>query len=78
MKELLGEELYKENLPYIQRVLSGEQVMFEQKLQQVDGSKHQTLVHYIPTFKENKVVSFTSGALNNRSIVVLPLRSLPV
>ncbi len=58
MKELLGEELYKENLPYIQRVLSGEQVMFEQKLQQVDGSKHQTLVHYIPNFKENKVVSF--------------------
>jgi PAS domain S-box-containing protein len=58
LRDLLGEELYKQNEPYIKKVLAGEKVSFERTLTHVDGSLRHTLASYIPNIVQNKVVSF--------------------
>jgi PAS domain S-box-containing protein len=58
MKDLLGEELYLKNLPYIKRVLSGETVTFEKTLQNKNAKPRQLLATYIPNFEGKKVTSF--------------------
>ena len=58
LRDLLGEELYKENKPFILKVLAGERVAFERLLPHRDGSLRHTLATYIPNFNENRVVSF--------------------
>lgn len=58
MKDLLGENLYKANKPFIKKVLAGEKVTFEETLLHKDGTHRNTLATYIPNFIDNKVVSF--------------------
>jgi PAS domain S-box-containing protein len=58
MKDLLGEELYQKNLPFIKRVLAGETVTFERMLPHVSGVTRSVLANYIPNLNGKKVVSF--------------------
>lgn len=58
MRELLGEELYKLNEPYIQAALWGEQQTFERAIKKADGSIGQTLARYIPDRQEGEVRGF--------------------
>ncbi|TGU71461.1 PAS domain-containing sensor histidine kinase [Geomonas terrae] len=46
--ELLGEELFKKNEPYMLRALAGEVQHFERTLTRTDGSVGHTWAHYIP------------------------------
>ncbi|MGE3609328.1 MAG: ABC transporter substrate-binding protein [Bacteriovoracaceae bacterium] len=58
LKDLLGEELYKKNLPYVQKVLQGEEQIFEREIPLPKGGSKQTLAHYIPEIKNNQVIGF--------------------
>ncbi|HET8871131.1 MAG TPA: CHASE domain-containing protein, partial [Aquabacterium sp.] len=59
VSELLGQELFKANLPFIQRVLAGESLQFERVIP-VPGSQEQrhVLIHYIPQQEGHAVVGF--------------------
>ena len=47
MQDLLGEELFRKNKPYIEAVLRGENVQFERMLTRPDGTSGYTWGHYI-------------------------------
>jgi len=57
--DLLGEELYHLNLPYIHGALNGEFQEFERIIPNADGirSRH-SLAHYIPDFRDGEVQGF--------------------
>nr|WP_320136481.1 diguanylate cyclase [uncultured Amphritea sp.] len=49
-QELVGEQLFALNEPYIRRVLAGEPQRFERTLSKADGSEGHIIGHYIPDF----------------------------
>jgi diguanylate cyclase (GGDEF)-like protein/PAS domain S-box-containing protein len=57
--ELLGEDLYRQNLPYIQAALKGEFQAFERIIPNQDASQSRhSLTHYIPDFRNGEVQGF--------------------
>lgn len=64
MRELLGEDLYNKNKPFINMALDGKVATFERTLLHKDGSVRHTLANFIPNFAENKVVSFLAVVLD--------------
>jgi PAS domain S-box-containing protein len=50
MREVLGEKAYVDVLPYVERVLRGEEVNFEKELEYADRSMRFVSVSYIPNF----------------------------
>ncbi|TGJ98921.1 PAS domain S-box protein [Leptospira langatensis] len=60
IKEVLGEELYRQNLPQIEGALRGERQVFEREVPLRDGSgvRH-VLTFYIPDIVDGKVVGFS-------------------
>ncbi|MEH1947868.1 MAG: PAS domain S-box protein [Nostoc sp.] len=61
IREILGESVYQSILPYIEAVLSGEQVTYETQLPNKDGINHYVNVTYIPQFsQEGKVAGFVA------------------
>lgn len=59
IRDLLGEQLFTLNEPYIRRVLSGEKQNFERTLFKVDGSIGYTWANYIPDINgTGEVVGF--------------------
>lgn len=48
IRDLLGDELFARNEPYIRAVLAGEEQSFERALTKADGSVGHTLANYIP------------------------------
>jgi PAS domain S-box-containing protein len=58
MKEILGAALYESNIPYIKRVLKGENLSFERDLVDTKGVVKHTLANFIPCLEKNNVVSF--------------------
>jgi PAS domain S-box-containing protein len=58
IRELVGEELYKLNLPYILKVLSGEPQYFEREIPTPSGKIKKTLASYIPNFVKGQVEGF--------------------
>jgi len=59
IREVIGEERYRLNLPYIEGALRGEPQVFERAIPSPDSSllKH-TLAHYIPDLKDGEVIGF--------------------
>ncbi|MBH8553225.1 PAS domain S-box protein [Nostocaceae cyanobacterium CENA357] len=61
VQELLGESVYQAILPYIEMVLSGEQVIFEGQVPHKNGKMHDVSTTYIPQFSEQgKVKGFVA------------------
>ncbi|MEH2046135.1 PAS domain S-box protein [Nostoc sp.] len=61
IREILGESVYQSILPYLETVLSGEQVTYETQLPDKDGTNHYVNVTYIPQFsQEGKVAGFVA------------------
>lgn len=55
-KDLVGEQLFNLNKPYIKRVLAGESQRFERTLIKVDGCEGHIIGHYIPDFDNDGTV----------------------
>ncbi|MEH2125769.1 PAS domain S-box protein [Nostoc sp.] len=61
IREILGESVYQSILPYVEAVLSGEQITYETQLPNKDGTNHYVNVTYIPQFsQEGKVAGFVA------------------
>jgi len=58
IRDLLGDELYSKNEPFITAALRGEYQKFERTLTKVDGSIGYTWAHYIPDVVEDTVMGF--------------------
>jgi PAS domain S-box-containing protein len=53
ISEVLGESAYAEVLPFIERVLAGEELTFERLLAYKDGSERYVLINYVPDAAED-------------------------
>ncbi|QLE50190.1 PAS domain S-box protein [Nostoc sp. C057] len=61
IREILGESVYQSILPYVEAVLSGEEVTYETQLPHKDGTNHYINVSYVPQFSEQgKVEGFVA------------------
>lgn len=58
MQDVLGNELFQLNAPYIHAALWGEPQLFERTLTKADGSIGHTLCHYVPDKQGDKVLGF--------------------
>lgn len=58
MQDVLGEELFQLNAPYIHAALWGEPQLFERTLTKADGSTGHTLCRYVPDKQGDKVLGF--------------------
>lgn len=56
--ELMGQELFLQNEPYIRTALAGERQSFERTLIKVDGSTGYVWAHYIPDWMDGQVQGF--------------------
>jgi PAS domain S-box-containing protein len=60
MREVMGDDLYKLNKPFIDAALRGERVKFERDLTPQVGYTKFVLAEYIPQISNNEVAGFTS------------------
>ncbi|MEW6499397.1 MAG: PAS domain-containing sensor histidine kinase, partial [Cyanobacteriota bacterium] len=61
IREILGESVYQSILPYVETVLSGEQVTYETQVPDKDGTNHYVNVSYVPQFsQQGKVEGFVA------------------
>lgn len=58
IKDLLGEQLYQQNLPYIKKAIAGEVQQFERKIPRPDGTSKYTQAYYLPDKVDDKVLGF--------------------
>ncbi|POZ61465.1 PAS domain S-box protein [Chromobacterium alticapitis] len=58
LRELLGEEPYRDSLPWIEGALRGEPQSFERRVMRADGSMRYALVQYLPDVVDGVVQGF--------------------
>lgn len=58
LRELLGEQLFHADLPYIKKTLHGEPLHFERQIPKGDGSTHPIWVSYMPDLVDGEVRGF--------------------
>jgi PAS domain S-box-containing protein len=58
IRDLMGDELFSKNEPFITAALNGEYQQFERTLTKADGSIGYTWSHYIPDTNQNEVRGF--------------------
>lgn len=69
LDELLGDELFEKNKPYIDAVLKGEPQEFERDLINNRGEKRRGLLNYVPDVKNSEVFGFFATVLDITGIV---------
>lgn len=57
---VLGDELYRKNVPHIEKALAGIPVHFEREIVKPDGSLTYALISFVPNVVDGKVASFFS------------------
>jgi PAS domain S-box-containing protein len=62
ISDLLGEELFVLNEPYIKGALAGRPQTFERAIKGPDGVVRHSLVHYIPDVVDGRVLGFVAHA----------------
>jgi len=58
IQDLMGEELFRKNEPYIRAALRGERQEFERTLTKADGSTGYAWAHYVPDVEGDRVKGF--------------------
>ena len=58
VSEVIGEDLYRSNLPHLQRVLTGEEVVFETTFHDASGTLRSTEVSYLPEIVDGEIQGF--------------------
>ena len=58
IREVLGEEVYAKNLPYIEGVLNGEEQLFDRTLVDTSGRTRHTQASYVPDVVDGEVRGF--------------------
>lgn len=58
LRDVLGEEVYESNLPYVTRVLQGEEQLFDRTLVAPSGRVRQTQASYVPDVVDGAVRGF--------------------
>ena len=71
IRDVLGEDIYKRNLPYLNEALNGKKVSFERLLPHKDGSIRHTLATYHPNFTNGKVTSILAIVIDVTEMKVL-------
>jgi PAS domain S-box-containing protein len=74
IRELMGDELFSKNEPYIMAVLQGESQHFERTLTKADGSTGYTWAHYIPDLRGNQVRGFIVLVVDVTEVKLAQLR----
>lgn len=64
VRDVIGPELYQSNLPYIERVLAGEEVVFESSFHDASGALRSTEVSYLPEVVEGEVTGFVAQVVD--------------
>lgn len=55
MRDVVGEALFKQNLPYMQAALRGEPQIFERTIIDPNGVSKETLASYVPCYQDGKI-----------------------
>lgn len=55
IREVIGEDLYAKNLPFLERALAGERQMFDREIPTPSGEKRYTQASYIPDIVDGRV-----------------------
>ena len=58
IRDVIGEDLYRQNLPYIEAALRGELQVFDRAIPLPDGRLQYSLAHYIPDIVAGKTQGF--------------------
>ncbi len=64
LREVLGEDLYALNLPFIERVFAGEEQLFERTLVDRHGIPRHTQVSYVPDIVDGRVRGFVGQTVD--------------
>ena len=60
MQDLLGPNLYAKNLPFILKVLAGEQQVFERQIKLPNGDVRDSIATYTPDVVDGRVLGFSA------------------
>jgi diguanylate cyclase (GGDEF)-like protein/PAS domain S-box-containing protein len=58
IRDVLGPDLYEQNLPYMERALAGEEQLFDRTIVDVQGETRHTQASYIPDLRDGEVRGF--------------------
>jgi diguanylate cyclase len=58
LQDLLGDQLFEQNRPYVEGVLSGREQRFERDVARPDGNTGHLFVHYLPDCVDGQVLGF--------------------
>jgi PAS domain S-box-containing protein len=58
LSELLPEDVFLRALPYYQKALCGQEVIFENPTRDKEGRKRVLMVHLVPHFRQRRVIGF--------------------
>jgi len=55
VREIVGDDLYAENLPYMESAMRGDKQMFERNIIDIHGNSRETLTSYVPGYRDGEI-----------------------
>ena len=71
IREVLGEEIFLKNRPYLQQALDGRMISFERSLNHADGTRRHTLETYVPNIIDGKVITILAIVVDITELKIL-------